>query len=39
MDLTPTPEAGTIALLGLGLVGLIGAGYTKRKKSKQTEKC
>ncbi|MGR3320000.1 MAG: PEP-CTERM sorting domain-containing protein [Candidatus Anammoxibacter sp.] len=30
-DLEPVPEPATLALMGIGIVGLIGAGYRKRK--------
>ncbi len=30
----PVPEPGTIALLGIGLAGLVGVGMRKRAKNK-----
>ncbi|MGR3320199.1 MAG: PEP-CTERM sorting domain-containing protein [Candidatus Anammoxibacter sp.] len=35
----PVPEPTTVALMGIGIVGLVGAGYRKRRKNKQAEKC
>ncbi|MGR3317916.1 MAG: DVUA0089 family protein [Candidatus Anammoxibacter sp.] len=39
VSLSPVPEPTTVALLGIGIVGLVGAGYRKRRKNKQAEKC
>ncbi|MGR3319320.1 MAG: PEP-CTERM sorting domain-containing protein [Candidatus Anammoxibacter sp.] len=38
-DTEPIPEPATVALMGIGIVGLVGAGYRKRRKNKQAEKC